>query len=655
MAERPPRNAGSDPLRRKPTPGGGPGQPGRLPGALWVLYALLVGVLALLFLQQTPGPARVDVPYSEFKQLVANGQVLEVTLRGHVVDGELHGTLPLGPQGREAGYFRTRVPAMGDERLLPMLEAAEVRLRVVESTGEGHPLGSAFVLMVPWLIFLALVIWLFRRASQGLGDRLGGSGELKRFLESSARQAEVPEVTFNDVAGQENAKRDVAELVDFLKHPEAFTGVGAELPRGVLMMGPPGTGKTLMARALAGEAGVPFYSISGSEFIEVFVGVGASRVRRLFEEAKKHAPSIIFIDELDSIGRTRGTGLGGGHDEREQTLNQILAEMDGFSGHEAVIVLAATNRPDVLDPALLRPGRFDRHLTLDLPDRRDREALLKVHTRKVPLAADVDFAQVAAGTPGFSGADIKNLVNEAALLAVRQGRREVAMADFEESRDKVLLGSVRTLAIQPEERHRLAVHEAGHTLVAWHLPNTDPLYKVSIIPRGRALGGTQQLPLQERHTLEEGYLRDRLALMLAGRAAEREVLGSVSSGADDDIRQATSMARAMVSRWGMAEEVGPIDLASSEEHPFLGREIAQPRRFSEHSAQAVDEAVKALLTDAEARAAELLRQHRVGFDCLVEALEREETLHAEQIAEALNRENFPRPVQKREPGHGRGA
>jgi cell division protease FtsH len=619
-----------------PTPADKPGAPGGFPGAMWLVYALLVGTLVMLFVHQPATPARVDIAYSEFRSLVEAGAVETVTLRGHAIEGELRGTRPLGEQRTEAAVFTSRVPAIGDERLLPALESAGVGVRVAEPIAPGASLGSALLMIVPWLIFLGLLVWVFRRTSQqGLGDRLGGGGELKRFLESSVRQAEVPKVTFDDVAGQASVKRDVAELVAYLKDPETFRQLGAELPRGVLLMGPPGTGKTLMARALAGEAGVPFYSISGSEFIEVFVGVGASRVRRLFEEAKKHAPSIIFIDELDSIGRTRGTGLGGGHDEREQTLNQILAEMDGFGGHEAVIVLAATNRPDVLDPALLRPGRFDRHLTLDLPDRRDREALLKVHTRKVPMAADVDFERIAAGTPGFSGADIKNLVNEAALLAVRESRREVRMLDFEESRDKVLLGSVRTLAIAPEERHRLAVHEAGHSLVAWHLPHADPLFKVSIIPRGRALGGTQQLPTQERHTLDEDYLRDRLALMLAGRVAEREMLGSVSSGADDDIRQASATARAMVSRWGMAAEVGPIDLSTAEEHPFLGREIAQPRRFSECSAQAVDEAVKALLLAAEARATALLREHREGFERLVAALEREETLHAAQIGAAL--------------------
>ncbi len=401
------------------------------------------------------------------------------------------------------------------------------------------------------------------------------------------------------------------------------------------MMGPPGTGKTLLARALAGEAGVPFYTISASEFIEVFVGVGTARFRHLFEKAKKNAPSIIFIDELDSVGRTRGTGLGGGHDEREQTLNQVLAEMDGFAGHEAVIVLAATNRPDVLDPALLRPGRFDRHVSIDLPDRRDRVAILKVHTRKVPLAEDVDFEQLAAGTPGFSGADIKNLVNEAAMLAVRQKSPQVTMQHFDEARDKLLLGTVRTLAIQPQERHRLAVHEAGHTLVAYFLPYADPLYKVTIIPRGQALGGTHQLPEEERHTLPEDYLRDRLAVTLAGRSAEKELLGTVSSGADNDISQATALARAMAARWGMASEIGPVDLRDSEEHPFLGREIAQPRRYSEASAQAVDKAVRQLLHEAEEQAVSVIKAHRPALERLIAALEELETLQRDQIEQCL--------------------
>jgi cell division protease FtsH len=367
----------------------------------------------------------------------------------------------------------------------------------------------------------------------------------------------------------------------------------------------------------------------------MFVGVGASRVRELFNQAKQKAPSIIFIDELDSVGRVRGAGLGGGHDEREQTLNQILAEMDGFAGHEAVIVLAATNRPDVLDPALLRPGRFDRHVTLDLPDRKARLAILKVHTRKVPLDDSVILEEMASGTPGFSGADLKNLVNEAAMHAARAQRQRVMATDFESMRDRILMGSERALTITPEEKHRLAVHEAGHTVAAYYLPHADPLYKVTVIPRGRALGATQQLPEAERHTLPEEYLRDRLAVMLGGRAAEKHELGTVSSGADDDIRQATALARSMVTRWGMDAEVGPIDLRDSDEHPFLGREIAQPRRHSEASAQAVDAAVGKLLLDAEVRVNETMTAHRQQLKNLIAALEERETLHREDIIALL--------------------
>jgi len=604
----------------------------------WLSSLLLVGLIILAYwLFYTPGTQReqsYEVSYSRFKELVVQDRVTVLTLRGRLAEGELEQAMALGPKGEQAKRFHTRLPDLPDSELLPLLEAHKVNLKVLAAEAEGGWM-RLLLATLPWLLFIGFFYWLMQRTSRNLGGGVGRGGELQSFLKSATKEAKVPDVTFADVAGQENAKREVEELVDFLRRPDHYRRLGAEVPRGVLLMGPPGSGKTLLARALAGEAGVPFFSITGSEFIEVFVGVGASRVRHLFETAKKHAPSIVFIDELDSVGRTRGTGLGGGNDEREQTLNQILAEMDGFSGHEAVIVLAATNRPDVLDPALLRPGRFDRHVTLDLPDMKDRIAILKVHSRKMPLAADVDLETLAAGTPGFSGADLKNLVNEAGVQAAREDTDEVRMAHFEEARDKLLLGTVRTLAIQPEEHHRLAVHESGHTLVAYFLPHADPLYKVTIIPRGRALGGTHQLPEEERHTLPEDYLYDRLAVMLAGRTAEQELLGSVSSGADDDIRQATTLARAMVARWGMSREIGPVDLRESEEHPFLGREIAQPRRFSETSAERVDKAVQTLLLEAESRAREALKAHRRELDALVAMLEEKETLHREEIEACL--------------------
>jgi cell division protease FtsH len=613
----------------------------------WLPYwfILMLFVLAVYTFQRFPAEEKhYEIPYSQFKALVANHKVAQVEFQGRQVKGQLITPEALGPQGQLGQDFRTEVPTFGDDSLLPLLDEAKVTV-TVEAEAAANIWATLLITMMPWVILFLLFYWAYKRTSSAIGGRFGGPAELKKFLETPGRKAEVPDVTFDDVAGQENAKREVMELIEFLKNPDRFRKLGAEVPRGILLMGAPGTGKTLMARALAGEAGVPFFSISGSEFIEVFVGVGASRVRHLFEAAKKNAPSIVFIDELDSVGRTRGTGLGGGHDEREQTLNQILAEMDGFAGHEAVIIIAATNRPDVLDPALLRPGRFDRHVTLDLPDLNDRIAILKVHTRKIPLAEDVDLKQIAAGTPGFSGADLKNLINEAAMFAARADLEKVAMAQMDEARDKLLMGTVRTLAIQPEERHRLAVHEAGHTLVAYFLPHADPLYKVTIIPRGRALGGTQQLPEEERHTLPEDYLRDRLSVMLGGRCAEKLLLGTVSSGADDDIHQTTNLARAMVARWGMSEDIGPIDLRESEEHPFLGREIAQPRRYSEHSAQSVDQAIHKLIHESEDLASKTLQQHRAQLEKLIAELETKESLQRADIERCLGPSNKKRALE----------
>ncbi len=624
----------------------------------WLPFAFLALVIGLILLyggrQSDPGAQPVEISYTEFKALVAKNDVARVTLRGEAAQGRLKQAQPLGAEGIPSDRFSTGLPRFGDPELLPALEAHKVQIEIAAEEEIG---GWSRVLLglLPWFLFIAIYVWLWRGMYKNMSGGLGGRGDIKQFLEGPSkteRKRSGKKITFEDVAGQDNAKHEVAELVEFLREPDKFTRLGAEVPHGVLMVGPPGTGKTLLARALAGEAQVPFFSISASEFIEVFVGVGASRVRRMFDEAKKRAPSIIFIDELDSIGRVRGTGLGGGHDEREQTLNQILAEMDGFEGHEAVIVLAATNRPDVLDPALLRPGRFDRHVTLELPDKAAREAILVVHTRKkVPLADDVDLATVAAGTPGFSGADLKNLVNEAAMKAASEGAETVTAAHFDEMRDKIMMGTVRNLAIQPEEHHRLAVHEAGHTLAAHELPHADPLHKVTIIPRGRALGATQLLPEEERHTLPEDYLKDRLAVMLGGRAAEKALLGSVSSGADDDIRQATALARAMVARWGMSEEIGPVDLRESENHPFLGREIAQPRHFSEITAHQVDEAVRALLAEAEKRIAAIIGDRRKGIEKLIAALEERETLDAAEIEDCLGRAR-PRAKPKKAAGAG---
>ncbi len=594
-------------------------------------WLALLGFVALIYLLvalagNERGPAGApEIAYSEFKALVQSRAVAAVVLKGHGVEGTLVAPRVLREGQQPVLHFRTRVPEIGDPALLPALEEAKVGVSVRE-TAEG--LWSALLYVLPWLLVFGFWFWMLRRMAGNVPGGIGGGGLLGKFLQRGAakRVERIPDVRFADVAGQDNAKREVAELIDFLRDSDIYKRLGAEVPHGILLMGPPGTGKTLLARALAGEARVPFYSISASEFVELFVGVGAARVRSLFEDAKKNAPSIIFIDELDSVGRVRGTGLGGGHDEREQTLNQILAEMDGFSGHDPVVVLAATNRPDVLDPALLRPGRFDRHITLDLPDRKARLEILKVHTRDVPLAGDVDLDEIARGTPGFSGADLKNLVNEAAMMGARERAGRVHANHFHEMRDRVSMGAVRTITITPEERHRLAVHEAGHTTVAHVLPHADPLFKVSIVPRGRALGGTQQLPEEERYTLAEDYLRDRLAVIMGGRAAEKLVLGSVSSGADDDIRQATRLARAMVGRWGMSEEVGPMDVRESEEHPFLGREIAQPRTMSETVARAVDAGVRRLLSEAEARAEEVIASHRGAFEALVAELEAHESL-----------------------------
>ncbi len=609
-----------------------------------LLLPLIVGlaVFALLSSQVPTGTSAPRVvTYSEIKGLIRQGDVTEATLEANAIVAVLR-----SPAEDGRARVRAITPQQPDPELLPLLEQTGVII-----TAKEPATPSFLISFLPWILILAFYLWISRRM---MGGGFGGGlpGGIGDFLGGRSSKPTKPtrKVTFADVAGQDEAKREVSELVEFLREPERFRRVGATVPHGVLLMGPPGTGKTLLARALAGEADVPFFSTSGSEFIEVFVGVGAGRVRKMFEEARKQAPAIIFIDELDSIGRTRGTGLGGGHDEREQTLNQILAELDGFTAREAVVVVAATNRPDVLDPALLRPGRFDRHVTLSLPDKVARRAILDVHVKDLPLRHDVDLDQVAAGTPGFSGADLKNLLNEAAITAARRSASDIIPADLDEARDKVMMGTVRTLAIQPDEKHRLAVHEAGHTAAAYYNPGADPLYKVTIIPRGRSLGSTHTLPENERHTLPEAYLRVQLTTLLAGRAAEKLLLGSVSSGADDDIRRATALARSMVARWGMDPEIGPVDLRASDDHPFLGQQIAQPRTFADETAARVDQAVMKLLHAAEKQASQLIDDHRDQVMLLVSRLEAEETLDLEGIKSCLEPNETIRPFVKARKG-----
>lgn len=621
-------------MANNPTPPE-PSGPGSLLRLLWPLVIGLT-VIAIVSVQLPNGaPAEKTVSYSEVKELIRAGEITQATLESAAIVAVR--------RSPEDGIERVRAitPQQPDPELLPLLEEMGV---VVTAVAPQTP--SLLISFLPWILILGFYFWLSRRAAGGLGGGLpGGLGDFLGGRSTKPTKA-IQKVTFADVAGQDQAKREVSELVEFLRDPDRFQKVGATVPHGVLLMGPPGTGKTLLARALAGEADVPFFSTSGSEFVEVFVGVGAGRVRKMFEAARKQAPSIIFIDELDSIGRTRGTGLGGGHDEREQTLNQILAELDGFTAREAVVVLAATNRPDVLDPALLRPGRFDRHVTLSLPDKDARRAILDVHIKDLPLHSDVDLDQVASGTPGFSGADLKNLLNEAAITAARRSAADITQADLDEARDKVMMGTVRTLAIQPDEKHRLAVHEAGHTAAAFYNPEADPVYKVTIIPRGRSLGATHMLPENERHTLPEAYLRVQLTTLLAGRAAEKLLLGSVSSGADDDIRRATALARSMVARWGMDPEIGPVDLRESDEHPFLGQQMAQPRTFADETAARVDQAVMNLLHEAEKQAKKTLEDHREQVTQLVARLESEETLDLDAIKSCLNGDNTITPFDK---------
>ncbi len=582
--------------------------------ALWLVISLMMVFLFNMFNQKTSTSNAVS--YSEFMDMVSQNEVARVSIQGQEI---------LGEKRSDGMRFRTYAPE--DPDMIKSLREKGVQI-------SAKPMDDSpwyMTLLASWFPMLLLIgVWIFfmRQMQSGGGKAFSfGKSKAQLMTEPTGRR-----ITFDDVAGVDEAKEELEEIVEFLRDPKKFTRLGGRIPKGVLLVGSPGTGKTLLARAIAGEAGVPFFSISGSDFVEMFVGVGASRVRDLFLQGKKHAPCIIFIDEIDAVGRHRGAGLGGGHDEREQTLNQLLVEMDGFESNEGVILIAATNRPDVLDPALLRPGRFDRQVVVPNPDVRGREKILEVHTRRTPLGPDVDLSVLARGTPGFSGADLENLVNEAALLGARENKDVVEMIDFERAKDKVLMGTERrSLILTDEEKRTTAYHEGGHALVAMLLPGTDPVHKVTIIPRGRALGLTQQLPVDERHTYPKDYLINNLAVLLGGRAAEELVLDKITTGAGNDIERATELARKMVCEWGMSDKLGPATFGKQETHPFLGRELGSPRNYSEETAIAIDSEVRRLVVDAHETALHLLRDNREKLEALANALLEEETLDAEAV------------------------
>ncbi|ABQ27413.1 ATP-dependent zinc metalloprotease FtsH [Geotalea uraniireducens] len=578
-----------------------------------------------------------EISYSRFREELAADNVKKISIKGFSVKGEFRSKTKAASkvQGqevvREVTAFNTVLPTISDPTLMPELTAKKVELTAVSQ--ETSSFAGVLIYILPWLLIIG-IWWLMMRGvkGQGPGAMMGG------FAKSGAKMyagGEKINVTFDDVAGMENSKLELKEMVDYLKDPKKFQKIGGKVPKGILLVGPPGTGKTLLARAVAGEAGVAFFSISASQFIEMFVGVGASRVRDLFANAKKAAPSIIFIDELDAVGRSRGTGFGGGHDEREQTLNQLLSEMDGFDPHEEVIVIAATNRPDVLDPALLRPGRFDRHVVIERPDWRDREQILKVHTRKIRLDQDIDLAVIAKGTPGMTGADLENLVNEAAIQAARENASSVNMGHLEKAKDKILMGGERKMVISDQEKRITAYHEAGHALVARLLPGTDPVHKVTIIPRGMALGVTQQMPEDDRYHYPKTYLVNRLCVSLGGRVAERLVFNDLSTGGQSDLKTVTDLAEKMVCQWGMSDKIGAMTFTRGEEHPFLGRKLAEEKSFSEQMAWLIDQEIAAVIKEAELKAEGLVFANRPKLDALASALLEEESLDGKRVDEIL--------------------
>ncbi len=590
---------------------------------LSIYMLILLIIIALLKYAQ---PQNVDVQrwrYDQFVDAVKQGQVQEVTIQAKETTNMITG------QKKDGAKFKV-VGLKNDDELTSMLLEKGVRTTTEESPSPGL-WTNILTGVVPVLIFVLLFFFMMQQ-TQGGGNRVMSFGKSRARLHTDDKK----KVTFADVAGADEVKEELVEVVDFLKNPKKFAELGARIPKGVLLFGSPGTGKTLLARAVAGEAAVPFFSISGSDFVEMFVGVGASRVRDLFDQGKKNAPCIIFIDEIDAVGRHRGAGLGGGHDEREQTLNQLLVEMDGFESSEGVILVSATNRPDVLDPALLRPGRFDRQVVVPLPDVRGREKILEVHTKKTPLAEDVDFAVISRGTPGFSGADIENLVNEAVLFAARFGKDKVTMSDFEFAKDKVLMGAERkSMVISDLEKKNTAYHESGHVLVARLLPGSDPIHKVTIIPRGMALGVTQQLPVDEKHTYPKQYLLDNITILLGGRAAEELILKDFTTGSGNDIERATNIARKMVCEWGMSDEMGPLSYGKKEEQIFLGREFATHKDYSEETAERIDKEISRIVSQCYEKAKQFLADHMHVLNSLAAALLEKEVLNSTEIDEII--------------------
>ncbi len=589
--------------------------------ALWLVIGLIMIAIFQLF---RPHATESSIGYSEFVRAVQEQRVLEVVMQGENIRGRFM-------DGRQ---FRTYVPK--DDTLVPLMREKGVSIRV-EPPDHGSWYTNILLSWLPMLLLLGVWIFFMRQMQTG-GTKALSFGKSRARLMSDKKTR----VTFADVAGVDEAKEELQEIIEFLKDPQKFQKLGGKIPKGVLLMGAPGTGKTLLARAIAGEAEVPFFSISGSDFVEMFVGVGASRVRDLFEQGKKHAPCIIFIDEIDAVGRHRGAGLGGGHDEREQTLNQLLVEMDGFESNEGVILIAATNRPDVLDPALLRPGRFDRRVVVPRPDIKGRFGILKVHGKNVPTAKNVDLQIVARGTPGFSGADLANLVNEAALYAAGQGKKFVGMNDLEYAKDKVMMGKERrSMVISEEEKRVTAVHEAGHALVSKLISGSDPVHKVTIIPRGMALGLTHALPVEDRYNRDKGFLQGEIAILMGGRAAEQFILNLESQGAANDIERATLQARKMVCEWGMSEKLGPLSFGKEDEAIFLGREIQRGKDYSEKTAESIDEAIKCIVMGGYERAETIIRENRDALEAITEALMERESIDGNEVDMLIRGDTLP--------------